>query len=174
MSVIPDFAAQKVPELKPVLFFDIVAEEPKQVYSNQSQSQNYVPIVGGSVKSLDPNLPFDAQIKYGKDDITFYTQTPEVGNLDCNLYLEFSNGETALVEYSGVVQFKDQVAQVAGGNATTMSFEDGYVTNHPRFKLSEASAKESWVTKLNFLGKGRFVRDENNTLHVQYYIYTFA
>lgn len=173
-SIIPDYKSQPIPALKPVLFFNLRAEEPTAVFSNETQTQSYVALNGGFVKSLDENLPFDAKIVHGKDDITFRADSPNVGRLDCNLYLEFEDGATGLVEYTGVVRFEDKVAAVAGGNATTMSFEDGYVTNHPVFKLSDKSRKEAWVRNVNFLGKGRFVRDENNVLHVQYYVYTFA
>lgn len=174
MSIIPDFTAQTTPTLKPVLFFDLKCEQPTQVYANGTQSQTYAAITGGSVKSLDEKLPFDAKILYGKDDITFQTHAPQVGRLDCNLYLEFANGETGMVEYTGVVQFIEKVAQVASDEVKTMTFEDGYVTNHPVFKLPDTCTAESWVNSINFIGKGRFVRDEDNVLHVQYYIYTFA
>lgn len=174
MSIVPDFASQPTPALKPVLFFNIRCQEPSVGYSNKSQSLTYVPIVGGFVKSLDEKLPFDAKITHGKDDITFNTNAPSVGHLGCSLYLEFANGESGLVEYSGVVQFGEKVAQLAKGEAKTMTFEDGYLTNHPVFKLSDNSSAESWVNSINFLGKGRFIRDADNVLHVQYYIYTFA
>lgn len=162
------------PALKPVLSFNIRADEPQLVYSNKTATMQYVGITGGSVQSLDPSRPFDAEITHGKDDITLFAHDPSTGHLDCNMYLKFANGKTGLVKYSGVVQFGEHVVAVTSGKSSEMSFEDGYVTNHPIFYLDEESKDEQWVKDINFIGKGRFVRDKEGTLFVQYYVYTFA
>ncbi|GME81330.1 unnamed protein product [Ambrosiozyma monospora] len=173
MSVIPDFSKVKIPALKPILFFNIEAEEPEIAYKNSQSTLTHVPLTGGFVKSLDPNLPFDYEITHGTDDITAFADSPVVGHLDCKLFLKSKDGKDrkAYVYYTGVVRFEDAVNGVIGKKGA-MDFEDGYVTCHPIFTVE--SEDEKWIKDINFLGKGRFVRDANGKLGVQYYVYTFA
>ncbi|GMG59146.1 unnamed protein product [Ambrosiozyma monospora] len=182
MSIIPDFTKLEIPTLKPVLFFHIEANEPEMAMANKQSNLTHVPITGGFVKSLDSKLPFDYEILHGSDDITSFADSPVVGHLDCKLFLKSkskskdSNGKDgdkkAFVYYTGVVRFEDAVNGVIGKTTDTMDFEDGYVTCHPIFTVE--SEDEKWVKEINFLGKGRFVRDANGKLCVQYYVYTFA
>ncbi|GMM29382.1 hypothetical protein DAMA08_021270 [Martiniozyma asiatica (nom. inval.)] len=176
MTIIPDYTKQQTPALKPLLFFNIRCKDPKDVYTNDSLSQKHVAIVGGFVVSLDDSYKFDAKILHGGDDITFYTSDPSTGHLDCSMYLQFNDdaNQIGLVTYSGLVKFEGKTADVVSSTASEMTFEEGYVTSHPIFKLNGDLKDESWVLNHNMIGKGRFVRDKDNVLHVQYYIYGFA
>lgn len=176
MSTVPDLSKPLAASLKPVLFFHVEADEPQLIFQNSTGFLNHVPITGGFVKSLDPKYPFDAVIDSGLDDISFSSANPAVGHLDCNFYLSFKDDfkKRAYIHYTGVVQFEGLVADVVANKASKMEFTDGYVTCHPIFKLDDNCKDEQWVNKLNFIGKGRFIRDEDGKLKVQYYVYTFA
>ena len=163
----------EVPGLKPLLFLNVEALEPISLYTNESENFTTVPIEGGFIKSLDQeNFPFTAKITNGADDIRKYSHSGEVGNLDCRLYLDLDDGTKAFCHYTGVVHFKDTVNLVAGGELSTMGFNDGYVTCHPKFFLDSKSVNYHWLLKQNLIGKGRFIR-ENGKLRVQYFIYGF-
>lgn len=161
----------KSPLFKPVLFFDVVADEGIPVLSNASKSLTVVNVKGGSVKSVDPAYPFEASIEFGSDDLT----TPagsNATNLDCKLYLKTKNGSGALVRYLGVVHVEGKTLAVVANQSSTMEFSDGYVTNHPSFTLDAGVEKEyGWVATKNLIGKGRFVRDASGVLHVEYVVY---
>ncbi len=75
------------------------------------------------------------------------------------------------MSYYGVVVPNESVKNVLGKKSSTMEIEDGYVTCNPVFKLDAKAEKESWVYKKNFVGKGRFIRDESGGLIVQYNVY---
>lgn len=174
MSNIPDLTKPSTAPLRPVIFIDEVAKEPIVAYSNESTAMQHVPLTGGFVKSLDEeNFPFDAVIEEGGDDITFKEGIPNIGHLDCNLYLRFKDDpkKRAYVNYSGIVHMDGASGEIVGKQKSTMTFEEGYVTCHPQFYISADCKKERWVDSKNFLGKGRFLRDENGVLKVQYWLY---
>ncbi|VEU22870.1 DEKNAAC103956 [Brettanomyces naardenensis] len=175
MSLIPDLSKPDAANLRPVIFIDEIAKEPTVAYSNESSEMQHVPLTGGFVKSLDPeHFPFDAVIEEGGDDITFLEGIPAVGHLDCNLFLRFKDdpSKRAYVNYSGIVHMGGVSGEIVGEKKSTkMSFQDGYVTCHPKFFMSKNCKAERWVDSKNFLGKGRFLRDENGVLKVQYWLY---
>ncbi|QPG75856.1 hypothetical protein FOA43_003240 [Brettanomyces nanus] len=174
MSTIPDLSKPNQATLKPIIFIDEIAKEPITAYSNESALMQHVPLTGGFVKSLDPeNFPFDAVIEEGGDDITLREGIPNIGHLDCNLYLRFKDDPTkrAYINYSGIVHLDGTSGEIIGKKKTGMSFQEGYVTCHPQFYVSEDCKAERWVDRKNFLGKGRFLRDDNGVLKVQYWLY---
>lgn len=173
MSLIPDLTAPDAGVLKPILFIDEDAEEPQTAYSNESTFMQHVPLKGGFIKSLDPKYPFDAVITTGGDDITFQTGVPNVGHLDCNVFLTFKDDpeKKAYINYSGICRMEGKIAEIVGGKETIMGFQDGYCTCHPKFFMSENTKAERWVDNKNFIAKGRFLRDANGGLKVQYWVY---
>lgn len=174
MSVIPDLSKPSSASLKPVLFIDEVADEPFIAYSDEAATMQHVTLTGGFIKSLDPkNYPFDAQIVHGGDDITLREGIPNIGHLDCRIYLKFNNDSTkrGFLSYSGVVKMSGATADVVDRKKSLPTFEEGYVTCHPHFSISKDLKLERWVDTTNFMAKGRFLRDEKGVLRVQYWIY---
>ena len=52
------------------------------------------------------------------------------------------------------------------------AIEDSYVTCNPTFYFDDkVEDKYKWVLKENFFARGRFGRDEDDVLYVQYYVY---
>ncbi|ODV59224.1 DUF3237 domain-containing protein ASCRUDRAFT_113817 [Ascoidea rubescens DSM 1968] len=169
-------SAPPIPTLKPVIFINIIVDEPSVVYSNDTTSLTYVNIKGGYTKSLDNDLPFDCDIIAGTDHITSINgiSNPPVSNLDCRILLKSKkNGGGIEMKYSGVVQINKAIADVFSKASSTMEYTDGYLSNSPYFLLDGSCADEKWVSNQNFIGKGRFVRDQQGNLTVQYYIYIF-
>ncbi|ODV84646.1 hypothetical protein CANARDRAFT_200641 [[Candida] arabinofermentans NRRL YB-2248] len=161
------------PSIKPILFFHLDAEEPEQIFSTKSSSLTNVKVKSGYVKSLDESKPFEAKVVRGSDDISFDPANPATGHLDCRLYLSIDGVTKGFVQYSGVVQFEGKVAEVVGKQTSHMEFSEGYVTCHPRIHLDDSVTEFKWLEDINYIGKGRFIRDEEGGLKVQYYVYTF-
>ncbi|KAG7833930.1 hypothetical protein KL919_002908 [Ogataea angusta] len=158
-----------VPALKPVLFFDLNIAEAQPIFKNKAKAYTKVDVLGGTIRSLDPTLPFDARITSGFDNISVYETAPSVGNLDCTLYLDLGNNNKGIVQYLGVVRFEGETNKVLGKETTNIGFSDGYVTCQPRFEIDGAASSESWVNNHLFVGKGRFHRETDGSLKVQYY-----
>lgn len=157
--------------LKPAFFIHLNVDEPQFVYSNQSGSLTLVKINDGYTKSLDPELKFDTEIIAGWDNLTTsVTTNNEVTTLDCQVFLKAKNGQIHM-KYSGVVVPNDKTAAIFNKTSKTTTFDDAYVTAHPTFELDEKLVDEKWVKSKNLLGKGRFIRNEDNSLAVEYNFY---
>ncbi|KAI0462131.1 hypothetical protein LJB42_004218 [Komagataella kurtzmanii] len=165
--------APKSPGWRPVIFLNIEADEPKSIYVNNTGSLTGVNITGGFAKSIDPEYPFDAIIDSGYDDIRA-DPGASTSRLDCRVYLTTSEGAGVFLTYPGVVRMEKTVVDVLTQKSSFMDFNDGYVTCTPVVHLDEKVKKEQWITKETIFGKGRFVRDNEGRLRVQYYLYVLA
>ncbi|CCH43358.1 hypothetical protein BN7_2906 [Wickerhamomyces ciferrii] len=158
---------------KPAFFIHLEAEEPEQIYNNEAGSLTLVKVKGGYTKTLDPAYPFDTEVTFGIDNLTTSTaRDGSIQNLDCQLYLKSKvNGGGIHFTYSGVVQQNEKSLAVITNQSKDLSFTDTYLTNHPKAVLSKENKEESWITGKNLLGKGRFIRNENGTLCVEYNVF---
>lgn len=158
--------------LKPAFFIHLDVEEPDPIYSNESGSLTYVYVKTGYTKTLDSNYPFDTEVKYGLDNLTTSTATGETTSLDCQLYLKSKvNGAGIHFTYSGVVVPSKEQGDVFSRVSKAQEFNQGYVTNHPKAVLDANAKTESWISNKNLISRGRFLRDDEGKLSVEYYVY---
>lgn len=161
------------PLLEPAFFINLKLEEPDSIFSriNASRSLSLAKVVSGKINSLAENLPFEVHDITGFDDLFGDLETG-VTRLQCKLYGKTPNQLGVYITYSGVVRLEGKVLEVASKTASDMDFDQGYVTCNPLVELDDGVEDEyKWVTKENFIGKGRFVRDEKDSLYVQYFVY---
>lgn len=168
-------ALPRTPELVPVAFLNLKVKNATPILQNNTYSHavNYVEIDTGAVTTVPNklNLELDIVDITGIDHITANTAAG-VNVLDCNLYGKTANGLGVFIKYPGRVKATDKVNQLLTGQASHSEFEDEYVTNNPVFTLAEGiEDKYKWTVRENILGKGRFVRDNEDKLYVQYYLY---
>lgn len=165
-----------VPKLVPVLLMNLkMASEPRPVYTNkQTHTALVVATVGqGEVSSLPNDYGYELSVSdiTGFDDLTTNLET-DVTTLDCKLYGKTPEGKGVYITYPGVSQLKGALTDVVAKKASTSSFSDTYLTNNPKFEFDgDIPDKYKWVRKENLIGKGRFVRDTDGVLYVQYYVY---
>lgn len=159
--------------LKPAFQISLNLEEPTPVHAEKSYAEVNVPVVGGTIKSLDSEYPFNGTIISGRDDITV---TPgSHNNLDCVLFGKTDDGFNFKVTYGGIVRHSEPVDAVLGKKSSGHTFEETYVTNNMIIKLSEdAPAKYDWLRKTNLVGRGRFFRDEADGLHIEYVMHAIV
>ena len=73
------------------------------------------------------------------------------------------------VTYYGLIKLHQNVVDVLTKQSISAPFDESYITCNPRSTLDDlVSDKCRWVTKEEFLNKGRFVRGANDSLYVQY------
>ena len=175
-SISPDVVPKTLPSaplLEPAFFINLKLEEPDSIFSriHANKSLSLAKVVSGKVNSLTENLPFEVQDITGFDDLHSDLETGAT-RLDCKLYGKTPNQLGVYITYEGVVRVEGKVLDVATKKAKDMDFDQGYVTCNPVVELDDGvETQYKWVTKENFIGKGRFVRDEHDSLYVQYFVY---
>ncbi|ODQ65280.1 hypothetical protein NADFUDRAFT_70779 [Nadsonia fulvescens var. elongata DSM 6958] len=161
-----------VPQLKPAFHIVIDAEEGVPSFANHKGQQTYIGIKGGYTKTLDPEFPFDITISHGSDDLlTSNTSKNKATILDCKVYgtLNDEKKTPVQIKYSGLVHFQDKVAAIANNQVNSMDWLDGYATCHMNIDIAPGTSAE-WVNDWNLVGRGRFFRDSNGGLHVEYIV----
>lgn len=173
-SALPEYAP-RAPELIPVAFINIKVNEPQGILTNSNYKQgiNLVNVINGEVTSVPNKFGYelDVQNVVGYDHITGNTEAG-INKLDCNLYGRTPNGSGVFIKYVGTIKVTESVGNTLSGKAKATDFEEEYVTNNPTFLFADTvEDKYKWALKENFIGKGRFVRDDEHKLYVQYYLY---
>ncbi|KAI5966272.1 uncharacterized protein KGF55_000581 [Candida pseudojiufengensis] len=165
------------PKLIPVLTFNLkLKSDPKLIYTNTiiDNTLNLATITEGEIRAIEGNeLGFKFQINdiFGTDDLNI---KPSINTayLDCKLYGKSPNGSGVKIIYGGKVQLNKASIDVLDGSSSSASIAESYVTCNPNFIFDDSIEEEfKWVLKENLIGKGRFARDNDNNLYVQYYIY---
>lgn len=174
-KVVPT-SAPAVPKLIPVFFVNVkLGLDPDKIFAKSATNSalNLATIVNGTVTTV-PNelgLEFELSDIKGFDDLRI-NNTYGLARLDCKFYAKTPNGTGVYFTYPGVVHFTEGTLAVLGNETSTSTFEDNYVTNNPSFEFDDTiEEKYKWVSRENFLGKGRFVRGEDGAIYVQYYTY---
>lgn len=164
------------PKLVPVFIMNLkIANDPQAVFHDQQvdKALTLARVINGEVKTVKDNGigELDVSDITGFDDLSLKLLT-NTTRLDCKLYGKVADGSGIYITYPGVVQMRKVTSDVFERKATTSSFDDGYVTCNPSFGFDgTVDDKYKWVLKENFIAKGRFVRDEDDGLYVQYYVY---
>ena len=161
------------PELVPVAFLSASLHEPHQSFHSKEYGKaiTYVEVKDGSITTVknDLGLQLEIQNLVGNDKVTTDLTTGTT-TLDVNVFGKTPNGSGVHISYPGTVKFSDKIAAILGGTGT-FSDIDEYITNAPKFHFdSSAEDKFRWAGNTYFIGKGRFLRDENG-LYVQCYFY---
>lgn len=169
-------SAPKQPQLIPVLTFNLkLASDPVPIFTNSQidKTLNLATITQGEVKTVANDLGLKLEIDqiYGTDDLNIKNSV-STSYLDCKLYGKTPNGSGVFIYYGGRVQLDAASVGVLSGKNKEASVEESYVTCNPVFTFDDSVEEEyKWVLKENLIGKGRFGRDNNGDLYVQYYIY---
>ncbi|CDK25825.1 unnamed protein product [Kuraishia capsulata CBS 1993] len=158
------------PLLKPALFVHLEAEDGLPIYSESTGSMSCVRVKSGYITGVGKNHPFEAKINFGFDDIRL-SPGSSTGILDCHLYGTTAKGKGLFIHYTGVVHMVGTVAEILQNKKSYMDFDDGYVTCSPDDFKIDSGAEEEWVKDQKLSGKGRFLRNSEGGLVVQYYLY---
>lgn len=164
------------PKLVPVFVINLkTSYDPEAIYVNSTTDKTLqlATLSDGEIKTVPNPLGFELDVSgiHGFDDLT---SKPSHGAtiLDCKLYGKTPNGSGVYVKYAGVVQFLEATVKVLTKEEKLSRFEDGYITCNPFFEFDDkVEDKYKWVLKENIIGKGRFVRDSDDVIYVQYYAY---
>ncbi|CAN3365057.1 hypothetical protein DICA3_E21308 [Diutina catenulata] len=174
-SVFPH-TAPTVPKLVPVFIFNLkVTPDPEPVFSDSASDKalTLARVVNGEVKTIADNGIGELDITNvtGFDDLTTKLSA-NTTRLDCKLYGKTAGGAGVYIRYPGVVQMLKPTTDVLSRATSSSEFDEGYVTCNPSFEFDgSVEDKYKWVLKENFVAKGRFVRDGEGGLYVQYYVY---
>lgn len=164
--------AQSVGNLKPAFFMHLELTEPELVYDNAAETLQYVTVKSGYTKTLDPAYQFDTKLLHGFDNVRTSKAHPESMRLDCQIYLESkANGKQIHVVYTGVITNNAQQADVLIGKAKHHGYQNGYITNNPIIHLNSDAREEAWANSKSVVGRGQFIRDADNNLAIEYYVY---
>lgn len=163
-------------EFIPVFTFNLkLAQDPTLIYTDASadKSLTLAHIADGEVSTVPNSLGLELDVTglTGTDDLSVKISA-NTASLDCKLYGKTANGSGVFIHYGGKVQFNDASVAVLLKKSQTASIEDSFVSNTPTFQFDEGvEDKYKWVLKEHFFGRGRFARDNEGVLYVQYYIY---
>lgn len=163
------------PELVPVFFINLkLKDAPQGVFANTTRNKALAlaEVVDGSVTTVKNKLGLELEVTLikGTDDITSHI-ADAYNELDCRLYGKTPEGAGVYITYRGVIKAYDNTVAVLLGSSSEHGIDESYVTNSPVINFDESVAdKYKWAIKETFLGKGRFVRDAEDTLYVQYYV----
>lgn len=161
-------AVPTVASLKPVFLLSLDLEEVQPVSSRDGGDEVIVVIKSGFTKSYDEKFPFNSTIYHGRDDILVNPGATH-NNLNCLVFGKTDDNVGYTIHYGGVVVQSDAVNNVLGGKSNGHAYEDAYVTNNMLVHLSKnATEKYDWIKFHNLVGRGRFFRDENKGLHIEY------
>ncbi|SGZ49009.1 CIC11C00000003733 [Sungouiella intermedia] len=173
-SVTP--SVPKTPELEPVFLINLkLGGDPAPVFTNTDRNKtlSLASVVEGKISTVENKYGLELEVEgvTGFDDIT--TNLKDGYNeLDCKLYGKTPEGAGVYITYYGVVKLTETTVAVVTGKSDTSAFEDTYVTCNPRVHFDGlVPDKYKWAIQENLYGKGRFVRDSNGVLYVQYYVY---
>lgn len=166
------------PKLIPVFLINLqISPDPEPIYADNltNRGLNLATVTDGQITTVENELgvQFDVKNISGFDDLTNDLKTGTTF-LDCKLYGKI--GENGVyITYPGVLNLNQPTLDVFTKKTSTSSFEDSYITCSPKFVFDTKSVDEKyhWVLKENFHGKGRFVRDDQGLLYVQYYVYVY-
>lgn len=165
----------KFGQLKPTFMIHLELAEPQPFVSNARGTETVVMVKKGYTKTLSPEFPMDLEITLGWDILRTFVDKPGVSILDCDLFGKSStSGAGVHIWYDGVVQMTETALAVIRGESKGFEVDEGYVTCHPTFQFGDESAPEAWSNGKNFLGKGKFLRDEQGALQIEYYVYVLA
>ncbi|RLV92141.1 hypothetical protein JA1_003467 [Spathaspora sp. JA1] len=160
----------------PVFTFNIkLTGDPVQIFSDPAADKalSLATIASGEVRTVENplGLEFDVDNITGWDDLSLKISA-STNSLDCKLYGKTPNGAGVFVHYGGKVQLTQPTIDVVTKKNKVASIEESYVTCNPTFQLDQSvEEKYKWVLKENFFGRGRFGRDDEDNIYVQYYIY---
>lgn len=173
-SVIPT-AIPPTPKLVPVFFFNLkIANEPEAIFGDKATDTELTlaRVINGTITTVPNEIgEFDVADITGFDDLTVKGSTA-TATLDCKLYGRTKNGSGVVIRYPGVVQMAKVTTDVFSKQSKGHGFDEGFVTCNPSFVFdSQVEDKYRWVLKENFISKGRFIRDAEDGLYVQYYTY---
>ncbi|KAG5422030.1 hypothetical protein I9W82_001123 [Candida metapsilosis] len=169
-------AIPKQPQLIPVLTFNLkMVSDPVPIFNNSQidKSLSLATIAQGEIKTVENDLGLKLEVNqiYGTDDLNVKNSV-NTSYLDCKLYGKTPNGSGVLVNYGGRVQLEGATVAVVSKEKKEASIEESYVTCNPTFTFDDSVEEEyKWVLKENLIGKGRFGRDDDGVIYVQYYIY---
>lgn len=173
-AVIPSLP--KTPELVPVFLINLKLEgSPDEVFTNRNRNKALVlaHVGKGTITTVKNKYGYELDVSdiHGFDDITNHI-SDDYNELDCKLYGKTKGGNGVYVTYNGVIQLNEPTVDVLTGKSSTSDIESVYVTSNPKIHFDDGvEDKYKWAIKENFLGKGRFVRDSEGGLYVQYYVY---
>ncbi|PSK35262.1 hypothetical protein C7M61_004720 [Candidozyma pseudohaemuli] len=168
----------KTPELEPVFLVNLkLNPAPSPVFSDSAKDKSLTlaRVAEGYIETVKNKYGFELEVKdiSGFDDITT-NHRDGYNALDCKLYGKTPEGAGVYITYQGIIQLTEPTVAVLSGKSDGSSFEDAYVTSNPRIHFDgDVLDKYKWAVKENLIGKGRFVKDPNGNLYVQYYVYVF-
>ncbi|EGW34924.1 uncharacterized protein SPAPADRAFT_53310 [Spathaspora passalidarum NRRL Y-27907] len=166
----------KPAEFIPVFTFNLkLASDPTSIFSDPASDKalSLATVSSGEVKTVANSLGLEFEVVdiSGWDDLSLKISA-STNSLDCKLYGKTPSGAGVFIHYGGKVQLTESTINVVTKKTQVASIEESYVTCNPTFQLDEAvEDKYKWVLKENFFGRGRFGRDDDGTLYVQYYVY---
>lgn len=164
------------PELEPVFLINLKLDgAPAPVYNNPTRNRALAlaRVGDGKITTVKNKYGFELDVENvtGFDDIS-NNIADGYNELDCKLYGKTPEGAGVYITYYGVIKLRESTVDVLTGKSSGVKFEDAYVTCNPRIHFDgEVADKYKWAILENLLGKGRFVRDTNDNLYVQYYVY---
>lgn len=130
----------------------------------------YVQNITGSITTVDPKFPFDAEIVSGHDVIRT-TKSGKTAILDAVLVGKIKDsGKKFLFKYSGHLTFSDAlVATLTGQTKEYPADGPGSLKSFGSIELDEDAKddKEAWVLNQTMVANGRFFRDDKD-LFVEY------
>lgn len=164
------------PTLIPVFSINLkTAGSPAPIYTNKENgdSVSSVQVSHGEIKTVENKFGFKLEVNgiSGSDDLTSNSESG-ASTLDCRLYGKTPNGAGVKITYQGVSLLSEELINVVTGKSKLAKFEKCYLTSNPKFEFdSDVPQEYKWVLKENLIAKGRFARDDNDELYVQYYVY---
>lgn len=164
----------KAPSLKPVFFLNLKLEEPDTIFTKKDRNHtaSLVKVKAGEITPVKNDYGLELKVKHihGYDDLTAYLENG-VTELDCKLYGKTPNGSGVYISYGGVVKFSNHTLKVLGRQESHSEFKESYITCFPKFSFDDGIEDEyKWIDTEAFVGEGRFVRDSEGSLYVQYYV----
>lgn len=165
----------RTPVLVPVFIMNLQLDEPDSIFSNKpsNKSLSLSKIIHGEVTTLKNKLDLTLEVRLvmGFDDLTSNLDTGE-GTLDCKLYGKTPNGSGVYITYGGIVRLSDNSLKVVSNQSMELTFEDSYITCNPKFQFDDCVEEQyRWAEQENLIGKGRFTRNPQGSLYVQFIIY---
>lgn len=166
----------KTPELEPVFLINLKLKgAPTPVFNNPTRNKALVlaNVIDGKITTVPNKYGFELDVESisGFDDIT-NNIADGYNELDCKLYGKTPDGAGVYITYYGLIKLTEPTVNVLSGKSSSSAFEETYVTSNPRVQFDgEIADKYKWAIQENFFAKGRFVRDPDDSLYVQYYVY---
>ncbi|KAK6464854.1 hypothetical protein DFJ63DRAFT_312142 [Scheffersomyces coipomensis] len=165
------------PKLVPVFSFNFKCEFSPPGSSTDlpvpSNSLSLARIINGEIRTVknDYGLELDVPGITGIDDLI--EKVPlGITQLNCTLNGKTANGSDVLIYYDGFLKHAQATFEVIQGTKKHIEFDDCSLVCKPIFKLSKGvEDKYKWILTEDFIGKGRFIRDADDFVYVQYFVY---